>query len=333
MKTDPDAESNIDPQPSSSPGGGDLSKEGETGRITFPVEGGVVSAGLVAGYTKVGGEETEGTSNIQHPTPNIQSPDVIVIDHNDADGVGGGPLAGTAFGDPTGLAASQSDTIDGTAFGDPSGITGAKGGPGTPGPDFPWPTSAPGVGAPGLDAHFEPVAEPEGEVSPSIGSPHNGGGPVSAMQFLGGDPEGRKWYFADNHFTRPGIYYWNGTANIHAGDEIAALKSQLAEDAKPSITTEQLTASQLPARPPAPSEVPPLYECHKQVRAFQIATVDRSFVRSQIVPVDDTLPRVEVSAEWDARHEPQAGGYYIIYEDGYASYSPAAPFEAGYTRI
>jgi hypothetical protein len=27
------------------------------------------------------------------------------------------------------------------------------------------------------------------------------------------------------------------------------------------------------------------------------------------------------------------GGYFVVYDDGYTSYSPAAAFESGYSRI
>ena len=36
--------------------------------------------------------------------------------------------------------------------------------------------------------------------------------------------------------------------------------------------------------------------------------------------------------EYMTKHAPQVGGYYVLYEDGYASFSPAQPFEAGYVR-
>lgn len=34
-----------------------------------------------------------------------------------------------------------------------------------------------------------------------------------------------------------------------------------------------------------------------------------------------------------AKHKPVAGGYFVVYEDGYESFSPAKAFEEGYTRI
>jgi hypothetical protein len=30
---------------------------------------------------------------------------------------------------------------------------------------------------------------------------------------------------------------------------------------------------------------------------------------------------------------PQPGGYFVVYKDGYKSFSPAKAFEEGYTRI
>lgn len=40
---------------------------------------------------------------------------------------------------------------------------------------------------------------------------------------------------------------------------------------------------------------------------------------------------VEVSLDYVAKHAPEAGGYYVRYQDGYESWSPAAEFERGYT--
>lgn len=40
-----------------------------------------------------------------------------------------------------------------------------------------------------------------------------------------------------------------------------------------------------------------------------------------------------VPADYVAKHNPQADGYFVQYEDGYKSYSPAQAFENGYHRI
>lgn len=44
------------------------------------------------------------------------------------------------------------------------------------------------------------------------------------------------------------------------------------------------------------------------------------------------LPLPIDAAFWE-KHKPQAGGYYVVYEDGYKSFSPAEAFESGYTRV
>jgi len=78
----------------------------------------------------------------------------------------------------------------------------------------------------------------------------------------------------------------------------------------------------------------PLYQCHKKVRAAKITEIRHNgnpdmpdLVLGEIGGVVTLLP------EWHAKHKPEVGGYLVQYEDGYRSYSPAKPFEEGYTRI
>lgn len=83
----------------------------------------------------------------------------------------------------------------------------------------------------------------------------------------------------------------------------------------------------------------PKYRCHKEVWALQIAAIQTIYVndlptrRRAIVPVLAAYAPIEVDSDWFAKHEPQAGGYLVVYEDGYRSYSPREAFEGGYTRI
>lgn len=42
---------------------------------------------------------------------------------------------------------------------------------------------------------------------------------------------------------------------------------------------------------------------------------------------------IRVDWEYLTKHKPQAGGYYVVYDDGYKSWSPAKAFEEGYTRV
>ncbi len=45
------------------------------------------------------------------------------------------------------------------------------------------------------------------------------------------------------------------------------------------------------------------------------------------------LVAIGVSQEYMAKHDPQPGGYYVRYADGYESFSPAKAFEGGYATI
>ena len=85
----------------------------------------------------------------------------------------------------------------------------------------------------------------------------------------------------------------------------------------------------------------PRYRCHKEVHALKILRVevpnrpvyeetDGSMI---IVPVEVGYAPFRVPFEYVQKHHPQPGGYYVLYKDGYTSYSPAGAFEEGYTRI
>jgi hypothetical protein len=41
---------------------------------------------------------------------------------------------------------------------------------------------------------------------------------------------------------------------------------------------------------------------------------------------------VSMLEDWHAKHAPHVGGYFVQYEDGYTSFSPAEAFESGYVR-
>jgi hypothetical protein len=73
----------------------------------------------------------------------------------------------------------------------------------------------------------------------------------------------------------------------------------------------------------------PRYKCHKEVHALKIADIRLD----DILIVEAPYSAVRVSREWMEKHEPKVGGYYVVYEDGYASFSPAQAFENGYARI
>ncbi len=79
----------------------------------------------------------------------------------------------------------------------------------------------------------------------------------------------------------------------------------------------------------------PRYKCHKEVWALKIKDIitRNPSGGAVIIPADDGYGYFDVSEAYVAQHNPQIGGYYVVYEDGYKSFSPAAAFEGGYTRI
>lgn len=77
------------------------------------------------------------------------------------------------------------------------------------------------------------------------------------------------------------------------------------------------------------------YACHKTVKAFRIDRIEQlgAFPGVTTYDIQGEHGYATVTGDWFDRHKPQLGGYYVIYEDGYESYSPAKAFEAGYTLI
>jgi hypothetical protein len=78
----------------------------------------------------------------------------------------------------------------------------------------------------------------------------------------------------------------------------------------------------------------PRYRSFKVVEAAKINQVVSDGMRPGVTLVLDGQPEhLRVSVEYFNKHQPHPGGYYVRYEDGYESFSPAKAFEEGYTRI
>lgn len=108
----------------------------------------------------------------------------------------------------------------------------------------------------------------------------------------------------------------------------------------------------------------PKYKCHKEVYALEIANIEAvrpkptiaeleeilanegnkninispsgevlGVTGAIITPADEGFASFEVDANYIRKHDPQIGGYFVVYGDGYKSYSPRAAFESGYTRL
>lgn len=82
----------------------------------------------------------------------------------------------------------------------------------------------------------------------------------------------------------------------------------------------------------------PRYKCHKEVWALKIKEIIASETTSTdggaiIVPEEEGYASFEVNGDYMRKHEPLPGGYYVVYNDGYKSFSPAKAFEEGYTKV
>ena len=78
----------------------------------------------------------------------------------------------------------------------------------------------------------------------------------------------------------------------------------------------------------------PQYKSHKIVWALKIKEIHPDEDGGAIIhPADAGYADFRVIEEFVKRHNPKEGGYYVVYKDGYSSYSPAQPFEEGYQRI
>jgi len=75
----------------------------------------------------------------------------------------------------------------------------------------------------------------------------------------------------------------------------------------------------------------PRYKCHKQVWALKIESID--FDSKTITPTNKDFSPFKVNADYLAKHKPESGGYYVVYNDGYQSFSPANAFEEGYSLV
>jgi len=83
------------------------------------------------------------------------------------------------------------------------------------------------------------------------------------------------------------------------------------------------------------------YKCHKEVFAGKIVNINGTGDTSNLpvilniltAEVDGMVGSIPVSTDYVTRHNPQVGGYFVLYADGYQSFSPADAFESGYSRL
>lgn len=82
--------------------------------------------------------------------------------------------------------------------------------------------------------------------------------------------------------------------------------------------------------PSLPSKGLKKYTGTKTVAAFKIKYIEATGygLAYHLYGVDNEMATVPES--YIAKHEPKIGGYYVQYEDGYSSFSPAETFEKAY---
>ena len=83
----------------------------------------------------------------------------------------------------------------------------------------------------------------------------------------------------------------------------------------------------------------PQYRCHKVVRAGKIADIqpisndEDSDAWLHLRFGENSGAPVKVDAKFMSKHNPKVGGYFVMYQDNYESYSPPEAFESGYSLI
>jgi hypothetical protein len=88
----------------------------------------------------------------------------------------------------------------------------------------------------------------------------------------------------------------------------------------------------------------PAFRSHKIVYALKIAGIEvrhpqvldgqgATAFHPATLYFEERFAPLDVDAEWMRTRKPQAGGYWVQYQDGYTSWSPAKAFEDGYTPI
>ena len=88
----------------------------------------------------------------------------------------------------------------------------------------------------------------------------------------------------------------------------------------------------------------PKYQSYKQVWALKIKSIvfDSDLAKDSnretdgsaiITSEEEGYSPFKVNNAYCHKHKPQVGGYYVMYDDGYESWSPAEAFEGGYIKI
>lgn len=76
------------------------------------------------------------------------------------------------------------------------------------------------------------------------------------------------------------------------------------------------------------------YTCHKQVDAAKIKNItSERRPGGRVYATFEDGSTYDLTAAYVMKHKPEVDGYFVRYDDGYESFSPAKAFENGYTRL
>ena len=76
----------------------------------------------------------------------------------------------------------------------------------------------------------------------------------------------------------------------------------------------------------------PKFQSRKIVRGAKIVQMEDVPCGGVILHLEGDK-QIEVSREWYMQRGAQTGGYYVVYDNGYTSWSPAEAFQGGYVRL
>jgi len=79
----------------------------------------------------------------------------------------------------------------------------------------------------------------------------------------------------------------------------------------------------------------PQYQCHKKVWALKIknVSIERSMDGKMTLEFEGGFAPMIMDNDFRQKNNPHAGGYFVRYEGGYESFSPAKAFEEGYSLV
>ncbi len=77
----------------------------------------------------------------------------------------------------------------------------------------------------------------------------------------------------------------------------------------------------------------PRYQSHKKVWALEIRAINETTGHHRLEFIDEGYAPVKLEKSLFSRYVPVPGDFYVVYDDGYKSFSPRKAFLEGYTKL